>query len=324
MITREQILKIYTHLKLPYKEYLDKHTIQVNNPAIQDTKFHMGLCYNEKQCYNCFKTNESGRLNNFLYKLLKKYNTDSSTIKYLLASKADSSTSIIVPQSVPVWNGIAPVIALPESTYQIDPYATSLTNRIFTTYLSKRGITAEMIVRYKLHCNISNRLYGHRVIIPYYERDKIVFWIARDITNKAKQKYLYPKGTEKAHFVYNLENNLTKKQLIICEGQFNAMIIDGIAVGGSKISDTQLKLITQCTAKTVYIAFDQDKPGITGMMKSCETLKQYFKNIHYFKLTQLTKEDFCDWGSEKSLELLYSNCRQYNQLSIIQELIALN
>ena len=314
--TRQNLIKILTKLKILYKDYPDKQTIQICNPFIQDKKYHLGICYNEKQCYNCFKTNQSGTIIKFIIKLLGKYNLKLKDIKDELDITNEKQENKPKPKPIQLNN-----IQLPNNSYKIDINSNKTANSIFKNYLNKRNITDDLIQKYQIYLNIGNPKYNNRVIIPYIQNNEIIFWVARDITQKSSLKYLYPPEGKKSDFVFNLENNLCKDQLIICEGQFNAMILDAVAVGGASISDSQLKQLLSTQAKTIIIAFDQDLAGITGSIKGCEKLRKHF-TVKYFRLNKPTDEDFCDWGKEKSISLLNdaNNIRDYDNFSELREL----
>ena len=83
--------------------------------------------------------------------------------------------------------------------------------------------------------------YRDRLIIPFYYEKRIVGWTARTITADKKPKYL----TEtQPGFVYGLdEQSYNKVFAIVCEGQVDAIHIDGCALGGSEINDQQSMLL---------------------------------------------------------------------------------
>ena len=141
-----------------------------------------------------------------------------------------------------------------------------------TDYCISRGITQDIIDRFSLkyipsHEVIDGVKYygGKRIFIPVFGEDgELVFWQARDITGKAKNKYLFPKGINKSNFIYNF-NSLQKgaKYVILCEG---IMDVFGwtkanklaVALFGKYMSDEQYNLLLSYNIKTIYVALDQD------------------------------------------------------------------
>ncbi len=100
--------------------------------------------------------------------------------------------------------------------------------------------------------------YRDRLIIPFYYEKRIVGWTARTITADKNPKYL----TEtQPGFVYGLdEQSYNKVFAIVCEGQVDAIHIDGCALGGSEINDQQAMLLNRL-AKDIIVVPDRDSAG---------------------------------------------------------------
>ncbi len=100
--------------------------------------------------------------------------------------------------------------------------------------------------------------YRDRLIIPFYYEKRIVGWTARTITADKKPKYL----TEtQPGFVYGLdEQSYNKVFCIVCEGQVDAIHVDGTALGGSEISEQQTMLLNKLQ-KQIIVCPDRDKAG---------------------------------------------------------------
>ena len=100
--------------------------------------------------------------------------------------------------------------------------------------------------------------YRDRLIIPFYYEKRIVGWTARTITEDKKPKYL----TEtQPGFVYGLdEQSYNKVFAIVCEGQVDAIHVDGCALGGSEINDAQALLINKLN-KDIIVVPDRDRAG---------------------------------------------------------------
>jgi hypothetical protein len=100
--------------------------------------------------------------------------------------------------------------------------------------------------------------YRDRLIIPFYYEKRIVGWTARTVAADKKPKYL----TEtQPGFVYGLdEQGYNKVFVILCEGQVDAIHVDGCALGGSEINDAQALLLNRLN-KDVIVVPDRDKAG---------------------------------------------------------------
>jgi len=100
--------------------------------------------------------------------------------------------------------------------------------------------------------------YRDRLIIPFYYEGNIVGWTGRSILADKKPKYL----TEvQPGFVYGLDDQEYNKIFaIVCEGQIDAIHIEGCALGGSEISDQQSMLLNRLQ-KDIIVVPDRDKAG---------------------------------------------------------------
>jgi len=124
--------------------------------------------------------------------------------------------------------------------------------------------------------------YRDRLIIPFYYEKRIVGWTARTITADKKPKYL----TEtQPGFVYGLdEQGYNKLFAILCEGQVDAIHIDGCALGGSEINDAQALLLNRLN-KDVIVVPDRDHAGSKLVERAIElgwsvSLPEWSKDIN--------------------------------------------
>ena len=100
--------------------------------------------------------------------------------------------------------------------------------------------------------------YRDRLIIPFYYEGRVVGWTARSILPDKKPKYL----TEvQPGFVYGLDDQRPNKVFaIVCEGQIDAIHVEGCALGGSEISDQQAMMLNRLN-KDIIVVPDRDKAG---------------------------------------------------------------
>jgi|TARA_R110000803_G_scaffold180135_1_gene242535 hypothetical protein len=100
--------------------------------------------------------------------------------------------------------------------------------------------------------------YHRRIIIPYYYEGKIVGSSARALDDTVKPKYW---SDHPADYVFNLDKqHKDSKFVIVVEGPFDAMSIDGVSIQGSEISDTQAELIDRLQREVVVVP-DTDRAG---------------------------------------------------------------
>ena len=99
--------------------------------------------------------------------------------------------------------------------------------------------------------------YRDRLIIPFYFEGNIVGWTARKIKD-GKPKYL---SEQQPGYVFNLDNQGYDKQfVIVCEGPIDAIHIQGCALLGSEIKDSQALLLNRL-GKDVIVVPDRDSAG---------------------------------------------------------------
>ena len=149
---------------------------------------------------------------------------------------------------------------LPDMTLSLEEWlSTDLTEDIQNNlaliyqYLEQRGMKLDW---YPWHYSHSPG-YRDRVIIPFYHRGKIVGYTGRKIVD-GKPKYL---TDAQPNYVFNLDNQHNNKMyVIVTEGQFDAIAIDGVAIMSNEPNKEQITRINNLN-KTVIVVPDRDKPG---------------------------------------------------------------
>ena len=100
--------------------------------------------------------------------------------------------------------------------------------------------------------------YRDRLIIPFYFEGRVVGWTGRSVLPDKKPKYL---SEIQPGFVYGLdEQGHNKVFAIVCEGQIDAIHVEGCALGGSEISDQQAMLLNRLN-KQIIVVPDRDSAG---------------------------------------------------------------
>ena len=99
--------------------------------------------------------------------------------------------------------------------------------------------------------------YKDRVIVPFYDGERIVGWTGRKITD-GKPKYL---TTAQPGYVFNLSRQTHDRQfVIVVEGQFDAIAVDGVAIMHNEPNDTQIARINNL-GREVIVVPDNDRAG---------------------------------------------------------------
>ena len=114
------------------------------------------------------------------------------------------------------------------------------------------------------YCNRTG--FSNRVIVPFIYNNDVVGWTAR-ATNEAKPKYL---SEQQPGYVFNLDNQTPDREfVIVCEGPFDALSIDGCAILGAEIHDSQNWLLRQL-GKELILVPDRDHEGFKTVERAIE------------------------------------------------------
>jgi len=96
-----------------------------------------------------------------------------------------------------------------------------------------------------------------RVIIPFYDKGKIVGYTGRKIKD-GRPKYL---TDAQSGYVFNIDaQTYNREYVIVTEGQFDAIGVDGVAIMTNEPNETQCARIN-ALGKLVIVVPDKDKPG---------------------------------------------------------------
>lgn len=100
---------------------------------------------------------------------------------------------------------------------------------------------------------------NRRLIIPCWHDERLVGWIGRSI-DPIKQKYYKQLPSD---FLFNSKflTHPNRRYIFIVEGNFDALVIDGVAALGGRLNEKQIRWINQCDKIPVVIP-DRDKAGL--------------------------------------------------------------
>ena len=216
-------------------------------------------------CFNCgFKCSwQPGRhISQKMNKFMRDLNIPDDAIAQLRleALRLDDNNTTEIRSIIPKFD----VRALPMDARSFDSWKTflSLTEDDYVVpkaltdvvnYIDKRKIDPFAYPFY--HTNKVG--FNNRVIIPFLYKGEIVGWTARAI-NDAKPKYL---SEQQPGYVFNLDNQQDEREfVIVSEGPFDALSIDGCALLGAEIKDSQNWLLKQLGKELVLVP-DRDHEG---------------------------------------------------------------
>lgn len=247
----------------------------IHNGESADTRGRGGIKTNNGQisyhCFNCGYTTSfvPGRHLSFKFrKLLSWLGADDLTVRRLVI-EAVRLRELVSPEELaeqPIEDITYEARTLPEQAknvielanfYSIGDYNNVPAELLAAIeYVHRRNIN---FTKYKFFWTPEEAYNLHRrIIIPYYYRDNIIGFTSRAIVDGIKPKYW---SSHPADFVFNLDSQKTKnKFVIVCEGPFDAMSIDGVSVSGAEISDIQAEQIDRLQREVIYVP-DSDQQG---------------------------------------------------------------
>jgi hypothetical protein len=100
-----------------------------------------------------------------------------------------------------------------------------------------------------------------RIIVPCYFKNKIVGWVSRHIKPNKDTTPKYYVNVQR-DYLFNVDQLYTKdrKYVILVEGPFDAIGIDGVGLLGSQVTDTQAEFLNSFNKKIILVP-DRDRAG---------------------------------------------------------------
>jgi hypothetical protein len=213
-------------------------------------------------CFNCgYKTSYTpGRTLSFKYrKLLKWLGATENDIQRLVIESVRLKNIVTPEENIEVEEFTFDPRPLPENAQNIIELArsnTELSSQVVKViqYVYDRSIDLDAYNFY--WSDLPEYKLNYRVIIPFYYNDKIVGYTARSVDDGIKPKY---HSDHPGHFVFNLnKQHKDNSFVLVTEGPFDAMSIDGVSTQTNDISEQQADII-ESLGKKVIVVPDFDK-----------------------------------------------------------------
>ena len=170
-------------------------------------------------------------------------------------------------------------------------------------YLKDCFLDDELLISGLLNKNGKLVFTYHKLIIPYLENNKIVYLRGRRIQpSKELSKYIslsnYSGNLPLKRFfnIDTLKKVKENEMLIVCEGEFDTMIMEQegfAAIGIPGVTNIPAEQIGTIKKYDLYIAFDNDEAGASAMEKIVKLVNRPIKGIklkHHNDLTELINE----------------------------------
>jgi len=207
-------------------------------------------------CFNCgFKCSwQPGRhISKNMNKFMRDLAIPDDTISQLRleALRLDNNNTAEIKSIIPKFDARAlPIDSIPIVDLLADPPEKLIP--VLEYMVSRRLFPEDFSFYWTPKVGFSNRL-----IIPFIYKNEIVGWTARAV-NDASPKYL---SEQQPGYVFNLDHQQDDKEfVIVSEGPFDALSIDGCALLGAEIKDSQNWLLKQL-GKEIVLVPDRDHEG---------------------------------------------------------------
>ena len=287
------IKKTLEHFEVAFTEShpsVSKNCIGIDCPYCNDNNKHVGI-FLDSGCFYCWKCQAKGSL----FKLIQKIKGISWDEYSNYTGKSYQSGSV-KRNLDSIFKGeikTPPSESEPETFASLKPQAKEMDElsekqRTFVDeYLQARGFS---YITAAWHCCLLGLVgkYQGRLIIPINPyRIGVEGFVARDITDTAESKYIFPKGFKAHDTIYQVSSLqfCEKKIVIIVEGIFDVWAVEsvnhvGFGIFGKNLSDAQLNKIINITPDDyqIIIMLDGDT-NISDSVKICNKLSPFFKNI---------------------------------------------
>ena len=230
----------------------------VHNGETQDKRGRGGIILNGEaisyNCFNCgYKTGwQPGRpLSRKLRQFMDWLGTPESDIKRLVLTAIQLKETAIEQNLIP--EEVEFNFEKKDFPEQSNPLASD--NKLILEYLHKRGLDENDYPYY--WTPITETKFDRRVIIPFFWQGEIVGYTAR-LAVRGNPKYF---TSTPAGYVFNMDRQTEDRQfVIVTEGPFDAIAIDGVAILGSDIGDAQVDLIESLNRQIIMMP-DNDSAG---------------------------------------------------------------
>jgi len=119
--------------------------------------------------------------------------------------------------------------------------------------------------------------FDKRVVIPFFEDGKMVYFLTRTIDPKNPIRYMNPSKLDSKEYVFNIDK--INEDVVLCEGTFDAMSITkdqtASCLLSADIGVKQLDKIFKKKPKTIIYVPDQDETGLKKMQKNINKIITY-------------------------------------------------
>jgi DNA primase len=212
-----------------------------------DGKGNLEINYS-KHVYKCWSCGETYGTQGPLGRLFDKHATKAQKKVY----------NLIKPEELKQQDAKKPKLKLPEgyTTFE-DSNARFIPHIEAMNYLKSRGITDEMIKKYKIGYTVTGD-FAYRIIVPSFNKEGTLnYFVARAWVPK-KMKYKNP-SVPKDEIIFNESRIDWTKDVYLCEGVFDGFFLPNpIPMLGKMLSENLFTTLYEKVQGDIHICLDGD------------------------------------------------------------------
>jgi len=261
-------------------------------PYCDDSSNHCGITP-DKTRFSCFRCGEKGSIAKLIKDLINCTWNHAFTIANQISDYGTGGVERGALGSPPFASRH---VAYPSTSTKDFP-------SLHLDYLINRGFSPDYLIKkYKLRAVHTIGRYRFRIIVPYFLNGIMVTYVARDITDKAKSKYITcPEQESLITFqqtFYNIDN--AKRRSIIVEGVTDVWRIGDGCIGASNATLThrQIDQLIDMDIEEVLLAFDPD-----ALQQANRYARQLAGIVNHVEIAELYGGDPAEADPRTILEL---------------------
>ena len=253
-------------------------------------KLEVNLSENEKgeHPWHCWVCDKRGKSLVKLFKLIEATTEKINELKSLVKYTSGSETVVVDKK-----------VELPKEFKPLSNQYNSITYKHAISYLKRRQVTSNDIIKYNIGYCESGK-YNNCIVIPSYDKDGILnYFTARSFDKNSSLKYKNPDvSRDIIPFELFINWNIP---IILCEGPFDALAIkrNVIPLLGKNIQQNLRKKLVTSKVQKIYIALDKD--AIKQALSFCEELINEGKEVY---LVDMQDKDPGEMGFENFTNLI--------------------
>lgn len=267
---KQQKLEDLIREKIPFDIQDSRGFYSLKCQCCNDYKVRSGFKFeNNLVIFNCWNCSTAAVFEEFGEKISRKmrgvlndFGIEDSEINLVINTaffnQKEESAGILTLAALKKVNTNTPPTSLPAQSFKLGAIDEHLDSQVaIAEYLHDRKID---LGKYNFFFSTLPR-FKNRVIIPFYRNGELIYWQARSIDPLEKKRYDNCVVSRDA-VIFNSDQlgTFTPAPLLVSEGVFDALMFNGIAVLGSKLSDAKLTLLNNSKRRLVFL-IDKDKNG---------------------------------------------------------------